>query len=114
MRGIRRQDHAHTAHNLPEMCVSLFLSFLILMQTAQLSPIQLRIRRHSTSCAHMRTVPYYTSSLFTDGALDNSAAPALNAFPSVHKPNALNRDRIVVPAAWCVRRFRRRSGGKGW
>ena len=114
MSGIRRQDHADTAHNLPEMCVSLFFSFLILMQTAQVSPIQLRIRRQSTSCAHMRSIPYYTSSPFTDGALHNNAAPARNTFPFVHKPNALNRDRIVVPTAWCAPPFRRKSGGKGW
>lgn len=27
MRGIRRQDHADTADNLPEMCISLFVRF---------------------------------------------------------------------------------------
>jgi dynein light intermediate chain 1, cytosolic len=35
-----------------------------------------------------------------DGALDGAAAPARNAFPFSHKPNTLDRDRIVVPAGW--------------
>ena len=35
-----------------------------------------------------------------DGALDGSAVPARNAFPFSHKPNTLDRDRIVVPAGW--------------
>ena len=35
-----------------------------------------------------------------DGALDGAAASARNAFPFSHKPNTLDRDRIVVPAGW--------------
>lgn len=35
-----------------------------------------------------------------DGALDGSAASARNPFPFLHKPNTLDRDRIVVPAGW--------------
>ncbi|KAI9457300.1 dynein light intermediate chain-domain-containing protein [Russula earlei] len=35
-----------------------------------------------------------------DGALDGVAAPARNPFPFLHKPNTLDRDRIVVPAGW--------------
>jgi hypothetical protein len=35
-----------------------------------------------------------------DGAIDGAAAPARNAFPFSHKPNTLDRDRIVVPAGW--------------
>lgn len=35
-----------------------------------------------------------------DGSLDGAAAPARNAFPFSHKPNTLDRDRIVVPAGW--------------
>jgi len=35
-----------------------------------------------------------------DGALDGVAAPARNLFPFLHKPNTLDRDRIVVPAGW--------------
>jgi len=35
-----------------------------------------------------------------DGALDGAAAPARNPFPFLHKPNTLDRDRIVVPAGW--------------
>jgi dynein light intermediate chain 1 len=35
-----------------------------------------------------------------DGALDGTAAPARNPFPFTHKPNTLDRDRIVVPAGW--------------
>ena len=35
-----------------------------------------------------------------DGALDGATAPARNAFPFSHKPNTLDRDRIVVPAGW--------------
>ena len=35
-----------------------------------------------------------------DGALDGAVAPARNAFPFSHKPNTLDRDRIVVPAGW--------------
>ena len=35
-----------------------------------------------------------------DGALDGAAAPARNAFPFSHKPNTLDRDRIVVPSGW--------------
>ena len=35
-----------------------------------------------------------------DGALDGTAAPARNPFPFPHKPNTLDRDRIVVPAGW--------------
>lgn len=35
-----------------------------------------------------------------DGALDSTAAPVRNPFPFAHKPNTLDRDRIVVPAGW--------------
>jgi dynein light intermediate chain 1, cytosolic len=35
-----------------------------------------------------------------DGALDGAAAPARNPFPFLHKPNTLDRDRVVVPAGW--------------
>ncbi|KAH9988414.1 dynein light intermediate chain-domain-containing protein [Russula vinacea] len=35
-----------------------------------------------------------------DGAFDGAAAPARNPFPFLHKPNTLDRDRIVVPAGW--------------
>ncbi|KAN0140374.1 Dynein light intermediate chain (DLIC) domain containing protein [Lactarius tabidus] len=35
-----------------------------------------------------------------DGTLDSTAAPVRNPFPFVHKPNTLDRDRIVVPAGW--------------
>ena len=35
-----------------------------------------------------------------DGALDGTVAPMRNPFPFVHKPNVLDRDRIVVPAGW--------------
>lgn len=57
-----------------------------------------------------------------DGALDGAAAPARNAFPFSHKPNTLDRDRIVVPAGWdswgkiAVLRdgFDARSWGEAW
>jgi len=35
-----------------------------------------------------------------DGTLDGAAAPARNPFPFLHKPNTLDRDRIIVPAGW--------------
>ncbi|KAF8261673.1 dynein 1 light intermediate chain [Lactarius quietus] len=35
-----------------------------------------------------------------DGAIDGTAAPVRNPFPFSHKPNTLDRDRIVVPAGW--------------
>lgn len=35
-----------------------------------------------------------------DGALDGTTAPMRNPFPFAHKPNTLDRDRIVVPAGW--------------
>ena len=37
---------------------------------------------------------------FSDGTLDNTAAPARNPFPFVHKSNILDGDRIVVPGGW--------------
>ncbi|KAH9967043.1 dynein light intermediate chain-domain-containing protein [Lactifluus volemus] len=36
----------------------------------------------------------------SDGLLDGTTAPARNPFPFLHKPNTLDRDRIVVPAGW--------------
>ena len=60
-----------------------------------------RSRRHSTSCANMRSMSYLClPAPSPDGALDSTAAPVRNPFPFVHKPNTLDRDRIVVPAGW--------------
>jgi hypothetical protein len=44
--------------------------------------------------------PICTPAPSPDGALDSTAAPVRNPFPFVHKPNTLDRDRIVVPAGW--------------
>ena len=35
-----------------------------------------------------------------EGAADGAAASARNPFPFLHKPNTLDRDRVVVPAGW--------------
>ena len=98
-----RRDHADTAHNLPKMCVSLFRSFLISHGVADGAslfyttpqPTTLNVLRQYT--LHVLFVPPAPS---PDGALDSTAAPVRNPFPFVHKPNTLDRDRIVVPAGW--------------
>ncbi|KAN0140396.1 hypothetical protein V8E53_001605, partial [Lactarius tabidus] len=51
-------------------------------------------------CQYVLHILFVPSAPSPDGALDGTAAPVRNPFPFVHKPNTLDRDRIVVPAGW--------------
>jgi dynein cytoplasmic 1 light intermediate chain len=103
--GAHRWDHADTAHGLPPVYASsthLFSFPLICLcldgaglfyTTPQ--PTTLNVLRQYA--LHTLFVPPAPA---PDGALDGAAAPARNPFPFLHKPNTLDRDRIVVPAGW--------------
>ena len=105
MGGMHQRDPADTTHNVREICVSLFVRCSF-----------------SRRCRWREPPPYDpaaddtqrpASTPFTDGALDN-AGRARNSFPFVHRPNTLDRDRIVVPAGGIAQQFRRKSGGEAW
>ena len=106
MGGAHRWDHADTAHGLSQvyassyssLFVSTYLSFFtdgagLFYTTPQ--PTTLNVLRQYA--LHTLFVPPAPA---PDGALDGAAAPARNVFPFSHKPNTLDRDRIVVPAGW--------------
>ena len=109
-------DHADTAHNLPEMWVSLFVRFSFSWHCRRRKPPSYDSADDDTQspapiCA---SFPNYTSSPFPDGALDNTVAPACNAFPFVHKPNTHDQHRIVVPTGWCCATVSTQKWGKAW
>lgn len=105
MGGAHRWNHADTAHGLSQVYASYYSSLHIHLSTfvtdgASLfyttpQPTTLNVLRQYA--LHTLFVPPAPA---PDGALDGAAAPARNAFPFSHKPNTLDRDRIVVPAGW--------------
>ena len=112
------RDHADTTHSLLEMYVSpRAYSF-------HFSPQAYPTRRRSlwplTSCQYALHV-LFISTPSPNGTLDDTAAPACNPYPFVHKPNTLDGGQIVVPAGCglgrlgpdrgVARRLRRESVG---
>jgi dynein light intermediate chain 1, cytosolic len=108
MGGADRWYHADTTFNLPQVYVShheppIFNSSPhtlpvpdgagLFYTTTQ--PTTLNVLRQYA--LHLLFVPPAPTS---EGLLDGATAPARNPFPFVHKPNTLDRDRIVVPAGW--------------
>ena len=98
MGGMYQQDHGDNAHNLVEMCVSLF-SFCFVSHSHGVAdgarlfyttpqPITLNAMRQ---CAlHLLFVPS------PDGAFDSSAIPVHNSpISQIH-----STDHIVIPAGW--------------
>ena len=98
MGGMYQQDHGDNAHNLPEMCVSLF-SFCFVSHSHGVAdgarlfyttpqPTTLNAMRQ---CAlHRLFVPS------PDGAFDSSAIPVHNSpISQIH-----STDHIVIPAGW--------------
>ena len=78
----------------------IFFSFILVTDGASLfyttpQPTTLNVLRQYA--LHTLFVPPAPA---PDGAFDGAAAPARNPFPFLHKPNTLDRDRIVVPAGW--------------
>ncbi|KAN0140382.1 hypothetical protein V8E53_001591, partial [Lactarius tabidus] len=51
-------------------------------------------------CANTRCIPYLYPQPLPPMARSTALRPVRNPFPFVHKPNTLDRDRIVVPAGW--------------
>ncbi|KAH7905536.1 dynein light intermediate chain-domain-containing protein [Hygrophoropsis aurantiaca] len=55
------------------------------------------LRQHAL---HLLFMPPAPSSLLSSSAGTDAPAPARNPFTFAHRPNTLDRDRIVVPAGW--------------
>ena len=90
------RDHADTAHSLLEMYVSPRAYSVHFSPQTYPTPLQPMTLNDLRQYAHR--VLFVSPAPSLDSTLDNTAAPARNPFPFVHKPNIIDGDRIVVPA----------------
>ena len=91
--GMYQQDRTDKAHNLPEMCVSLFYashshSIADSTRLFHTTPQPTTLKVMHQYAPHLLFVPS------PDGTFDNTSGQF------VHKPNTFDSDRIVVLVGW--------------